>query len=136
MKDCILYVPSFSELVTHLRKFYPDLLDEEGGTEAPVVTGFSRTPAVVSGDELMVYARVRPNEEALWSEVEGVSIWGLTDYVGQGTAQTVYDAVFNDPEKKAIYDRIYPHEPYEVDDPDFGTYTITPAPWFGIMAGA
>lgn len=133
MKDCILYVSDFPALVEHLRLWAPELLDE--GSGAPIVVGIARTPAKVHGAELMVYARLREGEDEQWAHIPGVEPWGMTDYEGAGTAQKVYDSVFEDEEKYAIYSRIYPHAPYDIDL-DGETITVTPSPWFGLVAGA
>lgn len=133
MKDCILYISHFPTLLTHLRNQYPDMVYEDNGV--PVVVGVARTSARILGNEMMVYARLLEGEEDKWADMPGVEAWGLTEFEEGVTAKKVYDAVFADEEKKAIYDRIYPHEPYTVEDGG-ESFVMTPPVWFGIISGA
>ena len=138
MIDVILYVADFPELVGHLNTHYPELLerDETGAlTQPPVVTGFARTDAAINGIELMVYARLKDAQAAQWRGMAGVRVLAEVPFDGPGTTDAVYAALFDDPEAKAIYDRVYPHEPYTITDPDMGEIVITPPERFGAMAG-
>ncbi|WP_110647609.1 hypothetical protein [Salinicola peritrichatus] len=139
MIDAIIYVADFPALVAYLDEHYPDLLarDENGDTtQPPVVTGFARTPAVVNGNELMIYARLSESDADIWRGMEGVTILAEAEFVGKGAADTLYQSVFDNADKYAIYSRVYPHDPYEIEDQEIGTITITPPKKFGIMAGA
>jgi len=139
MIDAILYVPSYSTLVAHLDANYPDMLvrDESGEiAQPPVVTGFARTPSVVNGDELLVYARFRQHEADQWRSMPGVQILGEAEYAGRGTADAVYGQVFADPDKRAIYDRVYPRPVTTIDNGDGTVSESQPPERFGVMAGA
>ncbi|KTG26264.1 hypothetical protein AWR38_00415 [Idiomarina sp. WRN-38] len=138
MLDAILYVADFPVLVGHLNTHHPEMLerDETGALmQPPVVTGFARTPAVMTGIELMVYARLKDAQAAQWRGMAGVRVLAEAPFTGPGTTDAVYAALFADPDAKAIYDRVYPHEPYTITDPDMGEIVITPPERFGAMAG-
>lgn len=141
MQDVILFVPDFTTLVGYLDANHPEMLerDEEGNlTQPPVVTGFARTPATIGpdGNSLMVYARLREAEITSWEDMPHVEVLARVPFTGKGTGQAVYDTVFNDPDLAAKYDSVYSREPYEVDDGEGGTITVTPPPMFGFLAGA
>lgn len=133
MNDCIIYVPDFPALVTFFRSKYPELVADFDGEMT--IENVTRTPAKKQGDERMVYARISNEDIAGWASTDLIELWGVTPFTGPGTAQAVYDSVFADEDQKAIYDRLYPHEPYEAEM-EGESLTITPSPWFGILAGA
>lgn len=136
--DAILYIEDFSSLVDYLKLNYPDLLmKEESGSFSvpPVVTGFSRTPAVVNGNSLMVYVRLHDEEAGKWRGIPHVEILSETPFVGEGTANALYDGIFNDPDKLQMYDTVYNRTPYEIEEGGEVT-TITPPDRFGVIAGA
>lgn len=138
MIDAILYVADFPSLVGHLDTHYPAMLerDDTGAiVQPPVVTGFARTPAAMTGAELMVYARLMPEQEAQWRGMTGVRVLAEAPFEGPGTTDAVYDALFTDAEAAAIYNRVYPHAPYQAFDPEMGEITVTPPIKFGAIAG-
>lgn len=138
MIDAIIYVAQFSALVGYLDAEHPETLerDEEGNLAMPPnVIAFARTPAVVSGDELLAYCRFQDAQATQWRGTPGVEVLAEAPFEGAGTTGAVYAALFADPEAKAIYDRVYPHEPYTITDPDMGEIVITPPERFGAMAG-
>lgn len=139
MIDAILYVPDMPTLVAHLDANYPEMLarDEDGSiAQPPVVVGIPRTPARETSPEVMVYARLTEEQAEQWHGMPGVTVLAEAPFTGKGTGQAVYDQIFDDPDKYEIYSRVYPHAPYEVDDGEGGTITVTPPNKFGILAGA
>lgn len=139
MIDAILYVPNFSALVATLDADYPDLLerDDSGAiAKPPTVTGFARTPAVVSGGELMTYARLTDDEANQWRGIDGVQILAETEFDGPGTADRLYEALFADAGAQTIYDRVYPRPVQELDDGEGGVIEYRRPERFGMMAGA
>lgn len=139
MIDAILYVPDYPDLVDYLNLHHRDLLerDEYGAlAQPPVVTGFARTPAVVCSDgiKVMVYARMRVDEADRWENIPGYEVLASAPYTGRKTPDVVYAALFADSEAKAKYDSVYDSTPYEVDDGEGGTVTVTPPERFGVMA--
>lgn len=139
--DTILHVSDFDTLVTYLDDYHPQLLERtESGTivQPPRVAGFSRTPAAIGddGNSLMIYARLRPDEVENWRGMPHVTVLAEAEYVGEGTAETVYAQVFDDPDKTATYDSVYDRSPREVPDGEGSTITYTPRDWFGILTGA
>lgn len=137
MIDAIIYVQDYAGLAQYLADYHPEMLakDEHGQiAQPPVVTGFARTPATTNGNALMVYARLRENEAEQWRGMDGVEVLAQAPYQGNGTGNAVYEALFNDPDATAKYDSVYSREPYEVDDGEGGTMTITPPDKFGVMA--
>ena len=138
MIDAILYVADFPALVGHLDTHYPAMLerDDKGAiVQPPVVNGFARTPAAMMGTELMVYARLTIEQADQWRGMAGVRVLAEAPFEGPGTTDAVYEALFADTEAAAIYNRVYPHEPYTISDPDMGEITVTPPVRFGAMAG-
>jgi len=139
MIDAILYVSDFPALVSTLSEAYPDLLarDDAGDiTQPPVVTGFARTPAVVNGDELMIYARLTDEQAAAWRGIDGAQILAERQFDGPGTAAALFDAVRADPATAAIYDRVYPRPVQQLDDGEGGTIEYQRPANFGMIAGA
>lgn len=139
MIDAILYVPDFPALVQHLATTEPDMLaqTEDGSiAQPPVITAFSRTPAQVNGDQVMVYARLRPHQAEQWRGMPGVEVLAETEYSGEGTARRLIDQFEGDPEALAKYESVSPRAEYIVTDEDGTEYTQRPPRIFGIMAGA
>ena len=139
MIDAILYVADFPALVGYLDANHPDMLqrDENGKlTNPPVVTGFARTPATQNGNALMVYARLREDEVDQWRGMPHVEVLSEQPFTGPGTGQAVYDAIFADSTKDTKYRSVYDYTPYETDDGEGGTVTVTPPQMFGLLAGA
>ena len=137
LTDAILYVPDFLSVVHYMDEHYPECLerDENGDiTMPPVIIGFARTPAVVNGNSLLVYARLRDHQVAQWRGTPGVEVLAEAPYTGKDTGDVVYGLLFNDPEATAKYDSVYSRAPYEVDDGEGGTTTVTPPERFGVMA--
>ena len=139
MIDAILYLADFPSFVAYLDEHYPALLsrDEDGNVaQPPVVVGIPRTPARETSPEVMVYVRLTAEQDAQWRGMDGVTVLAEAPFTGRGTGDAVYQQVFSDPDKYAIYSRVYPHDPYEIDDGEGGTMTVTPPRKFGIMGGA
>ena len=137
LTDAILYVPDFLSVVQYMDEHYPECLvrDDEGNNiHPPVITGFARTPAVVNGNSLLVYARLRDHQVKQWRGTHGVEVLAEHEYVGKGTGDLVYQLLFDDPEATAKYDSVYSRSPYEADDGEGGTTTVTPPERFGVMA--
>lgn len=139
MIDAILYVSDFPELVSALDADHPELLERDNTGEIsqpPIVTGFARTPAVVNGDELMIYARLTDEEAEQWRDIDGVQILAEREFDGPGTANALFDAVRADPDTAAIYDRVYPRPVQQLDDGEGGTIEYQRPANFGMIAGA
>jgi len=89
----------------------------------------------VNGNGLLVYARLREEEVEQWSSTPGVEVLAQAEYAGKGTGDAVYQQVWDDEEKGAKYQSVYDYSPYEIEDEELGTTTITPPKKFGAMAG-
>ena len=61
---------------------------------APLLTAC--VAAVVSGGELMTYARLTDDEANQWRGIDGVQILAETEFDGPGTADRLYEALFAD----------------------------------------
>jgi len=137
MIDAIIYVPNFPALVAYLDEHAPDTLarDENGNmTMPPNVIAFSRTPAVQNGNALMVYARFTQEQAGQWRGTPGVEILGESPYTGKGTAQRVYQQIWDNPEALAKYDSVWNRtKTYTDEDGVEHTYEQTK---FGVIAGA
>lgn len=135
--DAIIYVADFPTLVGYLNTNAPHILarDENGElVMPPVVQGFARTPAVVNGNSLLAYMRLTEEQAEQWRGTPGVEILSEAPYQGKSTGDTVYAALFANPEATAKYDSVYDRSPREVDDGEGGTITVTPPDKFGVMA--
>ena len=102
MKDVLTYCPDTTALIAELQEKFPDRIniDEETGEASFILT---KTPTVRNGDETLALVRV--------SDGDLLDMQGLTNLTVLGT----YDEVFGDAEKKAIYDRVYPRTPIELE---------------------
>ena len=132
-RDAILYIPDFQGLVSYLLEHNPDCVDMTHPSE-PVVRGMARTPATINGNAILVYTRMNEEQVAQWRGTPGVDVLAEHEYVGKGTGDLVYQLLFDDPEATAKYDSVYSREPYEVDDGEGGSTTVTPPQRFGVMA--
>lgn len=94
-----------------------EALEAEGLERIPLC----KTPTV-RGDSGETLALVRVADPA---EIER---WPCLHVLG------TYDEVFADPEKLAIYDRIYPRTPVAWVDEDGTEHTYTPPDKFGVFA--
>lgn len=128
--DGIIHIADVPALVAFFAEHAPDKLDEEGGG----ITGFTRTPTVVSGAAALTYVRVTPEEEAAFRNMPGVTVLARADYIGPETADAVYAALFDDPDATALYDAVYSRAPVTLPDGDGGEVTYTPPDRFGAMA--
>lgn len=138
MIDAIVYIADFPALVAYMNEHAPErLLSDESGELVlpPVITGFSRTPAVVNGDSMMAYARFRNAEADEWRATPGVDVLAEAPSEGPGTADAVYHQVFDNADKLSIYDSVYERFE-EKEDPETGEVSVVERPRFGVMAGA
>lgn len=138
MNDCIIYVKDIVSFMQYAKLNLPGVVeeDEEGVLR---ISGLSRSRTVIEGNEAMTYVRLNGEELPAWESRPYVEMWGTTSFIGEGTADSVYAAVFDDPDRSATYQRIYPTDPVEVsyvDDGELIEYTVTPPARFGILAGA
>lgn len=138
MIDSIIYAPSFSTLVAELNAANPDMLQRDGSgamVMPPVVTGFSRTPAAIRGDRVLVYARLSEADADKYRTVESMEVLAETEYTGKGTADRLYQMIFEDPEKLAKYDSVH-QRLRTIKDPETGEEHNIRQDKFGILAGA
>jgi hypothetical protein len=125
MIDQIIVIEESSKFFQEMKEKMPDLVweDPETGEEGLKFKG--RTPSVKSKStkEEMFLAR---DDESVFNE--------MSAKIQSATVMGTYDEVFADTAKKITYDRIYPHEPYEITNPITGeTITITPPEKFGVF---
>lgn len=134
--DGILYIDSLSGLIAHFLTNAPERLkaDGEGNIEADpyIVTGFDRTPIKQSGNTALVYVRMTPDEATEWGATPHVTILAQRPYEA-GVQDALYADLFADNEALALYDSVYDRTPYQVDDGEGGTMTVTPPDRFGQM---
>jgi hypothetical protein len=138
MIDTILFVPSMPALVTELNATHPNMLqrDETGAiTMPPVVTGFARTPATTREDRVLVYARLNDADAAQYRSIQQMEVLAETAFTGKGTADRLYQMVFDDPEKLAKYDSVHQRVRI-ITDPETGEEQQIRQDKFGILAGA
>ncbi len=138
MIDTILFVPSLPALVTELNATHPNMLqrDETGAiTMPPVVTGFARTPATTRDDRVLVYARLNDADAAQYRSIQHMEVLAETAFTGRGTADRLYQMVFDDPEKLAKYDSVHQRVRI-ITDPETGEEQQIRQDKFGILAGA
>jgi hypothetical protein len=138
MIDTILFVPNMPALVTELNATHPNMLqrDETGAiTMPPVVTGFARTPATTREDRVLVYARLNDADAAQYRSIQHMEVLAETAFTGKGTADRLYQMVFDDPEKLAKYDSVH-QRVRTITDPETGEERQIRQDKFGILAGA
>ena len=138
MIDAVIFVPAFSALVAELNTTHPNMLqrDETGAiTMPPVVTGFARTPATTREDRVLVYARLNDADAAQYRSIQHMEVLAETAFTGKGTADRLYQMVFDDLEKLAKYDSVHQRVRI-ITDPETGEEQQIRQDKFGILAGA
>ena len=123
MVDKICWWADYDALIAEALIVCPELVTENEDGTYTIKT--NTTPIVISKDGESM-ALVRDTDGTLFPELEKLTTMEIL-----GT----YAEVFADTDKKIIYSRIYPHEPYDIDDGEGGTITITPPEMFGVFAG-
>lgn len=109
MIDSIIYIPDIS------------LLDDRGLLPEGVIK--------VKDIAALLYTRTK---KPLTDDRITVLASGL--YTGTGTAERVYQQLQDDPDALALYTSVYDTAPYEADDGEGGTVTVTPPFKFGMLA--
>ncbi|AJE46005.1 hypothetical protein [Celeribacter indicus] len=135
MIDAILYIASLDDAGAWYRDHRPDLLarDEAGEIAVPeVVAGIARTPTHISGDLGLSYVRVTAGQLAELVACPQITVLARRPYA-PGVQDQVYADLAADPEASALYDSVYSRAPYEVEDGEGGTVTVTPPARFGQM---
>ncbi|MFC2970434.1 hypothetical protein [Acidimangrovimonas pyrenivorans] len=127
--DAVLHIASVTDLVAWFATTAPGHLAADGQT----IIGFDRTPTHFTGDAGLVYVRVPSAEMTTWAAAPGVTILARAPYAGPGTPDTVYAALFTDAGMVALYDAVYDRTPFQADDGQGGTVTVTPPDRFGQM---
>lgn len=84
-----------------------------------------------AGDRLH-YVRLTADQLAEWRPY--ASVLAESPYTGTGTADRVYRQLQDDPDAWALYASVYDTSPYEADDGEGGTVTVTPPFKFGMLA--
>lgn len=137
MIDAVIFCPSFSALVEYLNEHAPETLArDEGGnlTMPPNVTAFTRTPAQLNGDRLLAYCRFTDEQADQWRGTPGVDILGEAPFTGKGTADRVYQQIWDNPEALAKYDSVWDRVKSYTDEE--GVPHEYEQPMFGIMGGS
>jgi len=127
--DAILHIESVPDLIAFFAAHAPDKLDADGTS----ITGFARTPVVMNGGAALVYVRVTPSDAAAFGLAPGVTILSQAPYIGDGTPDAVYTALFANPVALVSYDAVYSRAPYDADDGEGGVVNVTPPARFGQM---
>lgn len=123
MVDKICWWPDYDALIAECLVEFPELLTEnEDGSYTFVLDG---TPIVrnKAGEEMTLIRETDGNTFSKLVKLDTLHILGT------------YQATFNAPPKRAIYDRIYDQTPYEVKDDEGNTIIIEKPEMFGVMAG-
>lgn len=139
MIDMILYVPDYAAFTEYTASVHPEMLARGAENQLispPEITGVSRTPAVISGSALMVYARVPPEQADIWRGNPVVMVLAETEYAGDGTALKLIEMVEADEEALALYESVYPREEYTFKDEFDVEHTCRPPRLFGTLMGA
>lgn len=138
MIDAVIFVPAFSTLVAYLNEHAPETLerDENGNlTMPPNVIAFTRTPAQVRDDKLLAYCRFTDEQADEWRGTPGVDILGEAPYTGRGTAERVYQQIWDNTDALDKYDSVWERVKTYTDPETGETHTIEQS-MFGIMGGA
>jgi hypothetical protein len=120
MMDFITYCNDVPVLISELQEKAPQfiLIDENGNALFLV----DKTMTIRNGNETLSLIRGNNSIISLCAELTSISVLGS------------YDDVFNDPEKLAIYNRVYDQEPKEHIGFDGSVDVITPPRKFCIFA--
>jgi len=129
--DAILYFQSYSTFIQHISSHSPHLFSNSNE-----INVFARTPAQMNGDSLLVYVRLTEDNAATYRSTDHVEILAESPYVGKGTADELYNSIFNDSEKLEKYKSVYDFEDQIEIDEEGNEYTISKPERFGIIAGA
>jgi len=119
--DIITHCTDTAALVAELQEKFPDRINIDDPENPSFLIG--KAPGTKrNGNETLCLCRVNPQDYLDIESLETITILGT------------YDEVFADPEKQAIYDRVYDQTPVEVDDGMGGTITYTPSRKFVVIA--
>jgi len=121
MKDIIMHVKDVQAIFTELLADHPNRVDLSN-PENPVFLIEYSTRVINKDNEFL--ALVRAND----ADLELID--GLTNADNLGS----YEEVFADPEKLAIYDRIYDRTPVTFTDEDGTEHTMTPSDKFVVFS--
>lgn len=139
MTDLILYVPDYAAFAEYISARHPDMLARDAENQLispPEITGVARTPAVVSGQALMVYVRMSEEQLLVWRDTDVVEVLAETSFAGEGTALTLIESIEADEDKLAKYESVYPRG-YVTQKDEFDVeHTSRPPRLFGSLMGA
>lgn len=119
MIDAILYLPATAQLTDHL----------SGDNGKPALSDPQTRNA--AGDRLN-YVRLTAEQLDEWRPY--ATVLAEAPYTGTGTAERVYQQLQDDPAALDLYTSVYDTAPYEADDGEGGTVTVTPPFKFGMLA--
>ena len=120
MTDIILFCPDTAALVAELREKFPHRLDE-GEPENPRFI-VDKTPTVRRGAETLALVRADGDLVASLESLASLTVLGT------------YEDIEADPDKRAIYDRVYPRTPIVWTDDGGIEHTQTPPEKIGVFA--
>ncbi len=129
MKDVIVYCSDTSVFIDALREYYPERLSEED-VENPVFIA-NKTPIIRRGSETLSLVRCRGGDRGepdTLAVLEGLETLGVIQILG------TWEEVKDDPDKREIYDRMYPRTPVTYEDDEGVEYTQTPPEEIGRFA--
>ncbi|BAQ84230.1 hypothetical protein [uncultured Mediterranean phage uvMED] len=126
MINAITYSRDFHALNAELRDKKPDSIIEDGSKTKYLVT---KTPSVRNETESLSLCRFNSLDS-----ITGLEYLEVLAYADESVDQReLFNQVFSDPDKKAIYDRIYPREEFTVEMDD-EVITCRPPLYFGLIA--
>jgi len=117
MQDLIFWGTDHEAFLEEAHEKSPELVGQD---ENSYYRKYSQIPIVTNEDgEFMIKVRASTTKVGYFARLQTIKNLGA------------YEAVLKSPPKRKIYDRIYDQTPYDVDDGEGGTITVTPSPNFG-----
>ena len=119
--DILTYCPDTDVLVAELLEKFPTRIDMEDPENPTFIINKSMSTKR-NGSETVTLIRAFTQDMTDLESMDSLTILGT------------YEQVFADPDKRAIYDRVYPQTPVEIDDGEGGVSVYTPPEKFVVFA--
>ncbi|WP_445364883.1 hypothetical protein ACJJJB_00295 (plasmid) [Microbulbifer sp. ANSA001] len=131
MFDAITYCPDLSGLAASLKASLPEYVrvDEDSGEVEFLV---AKTPTVKNGQGESL-ALVRVEDLVLLQSIPGLQVLASAP-ASQGTPTAAFEALFQDMDALAIYNRVYDRSARMLTDEEGNQSSYTPPDYFGVFA--
>ena len=117
MTDIVFYGKSYQAFLSEAVIKSPELVKNNNGVYKILYT--STQVVTNTRGEFMILVRAGEEQIGQFARCKSISNLGA------------YTSVFASPEKRKIYDRVYPNSPYDIIDREGNKITVTPPERFG-----